>query len=59
MELQYNNLEFNEEEINVLVKRLNEFHKSQQSDFANLCYTVFKIESWFRGLKILFFLIKL
>lgn len=47
MELQYNNLEFNEEEINVLVKHLNEFHKSQQSDFANLCYTVFKIESWF------------
>lgn len=47
MELQYNNLEFNEEEINILVKRLNDLHKSQQSDFANLCYTVYKIDCWF------------
>lgn len=47
MELQYNNLEFNEEEINILVKRLNDLHKSQQSDFANLCYTVYRIDCWF------------
>lgn len=47
MELQYNELEFNEEEINVLVKRLNELHKNQQSDFANLSYTVYKIDCWF------------
>ena len=48
MELQYIELEFNEEEINVLVKRLNELHKSQQLDFANLCYTVYKIDCWFK-----------
>lgn len=47
MELKYNNLEFNEEEINVLVKRLNDLYKSQQSDFANLCYTVYRIDCWF------------
>ena len=47
MELKYNELEFNEEEINVLVKRLNELHKNQQADFANLSYTVYKIDCWF------------
>ena len=47
MELQYNELEFNEEEINVLVKRLNDLHKNQQSDFANLSYTIYKIDCWF------------
>lgn len=47
MELQYSELEFNEEEINVLVKRLNELHKSQQQDFATLCYMVYKIDCWF------------
>ena len=47
MELQYKNIEFEEEEINKLVKKLNELHKAQQNDFSTLCYTVYKINAWF------------
>ncbi len=47
MELSKINLEFDDQEINSLVKKLNELFKHQQVDFSNLCYTVYKIDCWF------------
>lgn len=47
MELGWVKLEVNEVEINRLIDRLNKLHNSQQQDFAELCYTVYKIDCWF------------
>ncbi len=47
MELEKVKLEFEEVEINQLIEKLNKLHNNQQQDFAELCYTVDKIRSWF------------
>ena len=47
MEIEKTNLEFEDKEINELILQLNRLHNSQQQDFANLCYTVYKIDCWF------------
>lgn len=47
MDLEKINLEFDEEEINRLIKKLNDLYEHQQGNFATLCYTVYKIDCWF------------
>lgn len=47
MEIEKTSLEFDDKEINELILQLNRLHNSQQQDFANLCYTVYKIDCWF------------
>lgn len=47
MELEFRDLEFDDKDINSLIKKINEMFKHQQVDFANLCYAVYKIDCWF------------
>ncbi len=47
MEIEKLNLEFDNEEISNLIKKLNSIYNNQQFDFSNLCYTIYKIDCWF------------
>lgn len=47
MELEKIKLEFEDVEINQLISKLNTLHNSQQQNFVELCYTVYKIDCWF------------
>lgn len=47
MEIEYKNLEFEDEEINQLIKQLNKCFDNQQGNFATVCYTIYKIDCWF------------
>ena len=47
MELERRDLEFDDEEINVLIRQLDRLYKNQQADFSTLCYTIYKIDCWF------------